>query len=467
MFDLRWLGRTVVIPKRIPMTLHRGGGVLLLALPILAGGCNDPSTGPRPRSLQIVSAPAAAGLPGLALTDTVIVRLVDSVNQRPRARASILWSVAVGTGSVEILDSVTDQNGLARARWTLGGAGINRLRVEVVGGPSLSFTSTAGGFTVDRFVSNTQGGCGLTQGALWCWGFGPWDRPVGPSDWGRSDWVSTSPVLIDNNHGFVDLSISAETVCAIDEPGTTWCIDSTKQLSVVNGLPPLRFITATQDGRAQCGLTVADSTAWCFVPDSGAPAAVPDSPPFVSMQMEQWTRLFEACGIQVDSTVACWAKGGTTAFPGPVGPQSPLALPGGIRFVELAKGVRFVCGRTALNQMYCWGGVAIGYPTSPPALIYNDVSTVGAMDDWVQAPRAGTIAQWFARQNLTPTDLHPVPIGLEGNNLTYGKSSLGCVRIDEEIRCIERFWLSTSNSSLSVREYAPVQPPHRPATPDP
>jgi alpha-tubulin suppressor-like RCC1 family protein len=81
---------------------------------------------------------------------------------------------------------------------------------------------------------------------------------------------------------------------------------------------------------------------------------------------ERW-----ACGITNSNVAYCWGNDGagqvgdsmpTTGAAGPHdGRLKPVAVSGGLAFVELAAGDITTCGRTASGAAYCWGGNGFGF----------------------------------------------------------------------------------------------------------
>lgn len=428
-----------------------------LAVLVLMAACNHPPSGLAPAELEIVHPPPALGLPNSPLFDTIVVRAIDTDTREPRRGTSVLWTIAVGNGQVTPIDTRTDSDGLARARWALGAAGLNVLRASTVDAAAVTFSTTGTAFVVDQLVATASTGCGLRDGAPWCWGEGYGVDPIGPSDRQRLGWANTSPVQLEAPTFLADLSLSANSLCALDLQGGAWCADSgTTQLSLVPGLPALRALTAAPDGHVHCGLTQSDSTAWCFVPDSAPPVAVLGGLSFITIRLGQWSRFYEGCGILVDSTAACWATGSLSA--GGTLSGVPVPLPGSPHFVRLAKGRGFACGQTRVASLYCWGSVASNLQPYAPTLALEHAGPIGAYDDWIQV--MPDLVQWFGFNQLTPTGaLQPVPRGLDNLRLLdYAENTLGCIlTVEHQVYCLDRF-LTGPNSSLSVTEYAPVAP---------
>lgn len=132
------------------------------------GGPTGPAAGPP--VLTVVGATQFAGAPGYALDDSVAVRVTTSTGA-PMANASVAFEVSAGGGAVSPGSATTDADGVARARWTLGGQeGANSLRASLPTSsatPAVSFAAS-GAFGPEatlRVVSGDQqvtaAGCGL------------------------------------------------------------------------------------------------------------------------------------------------------------------------------------------------------------------------------------------------------------------------------------------------------------------
>ena len=91
-----------------------------------------------------VSGDGQSAAPGSALSDPLVVRLLDERGNGVPNRA-VSWVVATGGGTVDPATSTTDADGRASTRWTLGAAGGNSLNAVVSGVGVVAFTATATG----------------------------------------------------------------------------------------------------------------------------------------------------------------------------------------------------------------------------------------------------------------------------------------------------------------------------------
>ncbi|MEO8449600.1 MAG: hypothetical protein ABI647_07410 [Gemmatimonadota bacterium] len=110
------------------------------------------------------------GLPGAALPDSVIIRVVDQFGNGISGD-SVTWTLSAAGGTVSPSVTFTGPGGRTATKWTLG----------LSGGPK-KLTAKSGAATIDltgaafiTFASVTAGGrsaCGIDDGGvLYCWGF--------------------------------------------------------------------------------------------------------------------------------------------------------------------------------------------------------------------------------------------------------------------------------------------------------
>ena len=437
----------------------------LVPLAALSLGCNDPPTAPLPAKLILVQAPSVVGVPGWQLFDTLTVQAVDA-GGRPRRGVAVHWAILSGGGSVEPLGDSTGVNGEARALWTLGDrAGANSLRASTPDDAVVDFQATGGAFQVDRLAASGDLGCGLVTGALWCWGRASWVRTapaslfattLGPEGW------SSGPGLVDSLHQFVDVAVSNARVCARDGQSAVWCAHAgSPQVMPATGLPPMRQIvgagSASLAGGAFCGLAVSDSTPWCWQV-GGTPVQVPGAPRFTELWMEgTWVTNYPvtACGLLADSTAACWGAG-------PLGDgvsdssATPVTVSGGHRFVQLAVGKQFACGREPAGEVWCWGRNqgGGGLPDAAvPALATTGGAQLAAAGVGVEL--LGPLTRW---SGANFSDM-VYPTGLTGLPVTeFAHNNYSCVRlVDGQVYCVDEMW-NPGWSLIADMNYSPVQP---------
>ena len=443
---------------------------LTLAGTLALAGCNDPvSTGSGPTHLEILQDVPSVGLPDAPLLDTLRVRLVDD-DGRPQEGQLLTWVIRQGGGSVAPLQETTDADGVAAAIWTLGAAtGANEVEARTPQDSAVIWRTNAEAFRVDRLDSNYGLGCGLKQGNLWCWGQDSWVSTPPVSEGPANQWQSTFPApgLVAEGRGYTDLAVGFLSVCALDPAGTVECFGHPSGFAItpLPAVPPMRRIAGGEHSRF-CGLTVSDSTAWCWYVHGASAAPVPGSPAFVDLEMEDYGGHMIACGRVADSSAACWGDG-------PLGDgtydssATPVPVSGGLRFAELAAGANFACGRQVSGDVWCWGRNGLGQlgttgPDSPvPVLATTGVGRI-AIEWWtVLALAYGTPVRWgeMVSPASSPVPLAPVP---DLPIADFSANDLSCMRlIDGQVYCFQELWLNAT--TLDVDLYSPVQPVVEPA----
>lgn len=427
------------------------------ALGALVLACNDQPTDLGPAGLVIVQAPSTAGAPGWELIDTLVVRAVDP-SGTPRGGVTVSWTVREGGGGIAPTAATADANGYAKAVWTLGSvAGVNRVWASTPEGGQAEFQSTGEAFRVDRLASSGGMGCGLVSGALWCWNFIANSAP--PSKHPVPGRRSASPTLVDDSHDFVDVGVRNYEVCALDPQQRVWCATSNQPtMTVQNGLPPMRSLASNGDSWGDpadiglCGLAASDSTAWCWHV-GGASAQVPGSPNFTGL----WLGDMRACGLLADSSAACWG-------PAPLGDGSsdpsdtPVAVNGGLRFVDLVVGRDFACGRAQALELWCWGAVSTGPDLLTPALVETGSMGIATWTGDVGSLSTGggmTLWAWDGTLKKYPR----VVYGLDGLTIEgfSQNNALSCLRlVDGQVYCYDQLW--DFSSDVPVNQFTPLQP---------
>lgn len=451
---------------RSPDRPHREWRIPAAALAIVAlAGCSDIPTDPPSIGLDLVQGAPSKAPPDAALRDTLKVRAIDD-DGRPLSGETVTWSVMLGGGSVVPVRDTTDADGLAMAVWTVGArSGSNEVAARLLSDVSVTFSTIAEAFRVDRLATGAFLGCGLVSGSVWCWGKS--------SVWSSGDAVDVQPFgheakqpgRVDGADGFTAIAASFSSVCALQAPGTVYCAsDTAPALSRVADLPPLRLIAgAAFGGNRYCGLAAADSTAWCWKL-SEVPAAVPGSPAFVDLAIEgddagpPWAGSL-MCGIRADSTAACWGSG-SLGNGSESGSAIPVPVSGGRRFAQLTVGELFACGLEADGEVWCWGRNTDGELGAPgphalePVLAASGVTLIAATRNFVVASEGGSIVRWGNESGLTPG---PVA-SLAGLSVAeFAANSGSCVVLaDRQVYCYDELW--DRSSLYAIDTYSPVDP---------
>jgi hypothetical protein len=143
--------RKVVRP--LPITL-----ISVTAALVVACGAGDlllPGES-RPAAIAVVKGNNQTAPGGQALADSLVVRVTDPQN-RPVAQLRVAFVVTAGGGTAAPDTAVTDNDGHAASRWTLGTtAGAQAVEARVTGSDSVNATFTAVASTGAPALSTTQ-----------------------------------------------------------------------------------------------------------------------------------------------------------------------------------------------------------------------------------------------------------------------------------------------------------------------
>jgi len=143
--------RNVVLPLQI--TLMSVTATLVVACG--AGNLLLPGES-RAAAIAVVKGNNQTAPGGQALADSLVVRVTDSQN-RPVAQLRVAFVVTAGGGTAAPDTAVTDNNGHAASRWTLGTTvGAQAVEARVTGSDSVNATFTAVASTGAPTLSTTQ-----------------------------------------------------------------------------------------------------------------------------------------------------------------------------------------------------------------------------------------------------------------------------------------------------------------------
>jgi hypothetical protein len=128
-----------------------------VAAAVFAGACGD-STAPDMATLTPVAASNnQRGIAGFALAIPLAVRVTNSADQ-PLVGVTVTWTVTSGNGTVSPATSVTNDNGVAETRWTLGPGEGPQTGQATANGTSTTFSATATSQTL-TLNANAQDAC--------------------------------------------------------------------------------------------------------------------------------------------------------------------------------------------------------------------------------------------------------------------------------------------------------------------
>ncbi|HET9294321.1 MAG TPA: hypothetical protein VFO06_08515 [Gemmatimonadales bacterium] len=415
-----------------------------------------------PPTLVVVQAPSPVGAPGWALIDTLKVRAQDE-GGIPRPGIPLTWTVREGGGSIAPIADTTDAEGLAAAVWTLGPqAGANGVRASATEDAFVDFQATGAAFRVDRLASSEAMGCGIVDGGIFCWGDEFWENTAPVSDRQLFGWTNSSPGLVDDSREFIDLAVGSTSVCGLDDQHAVWCANANfPQVMHLDGLPPIRGIVSAGLTSAYCAMAESDSTAWCWQM-GGVPAQVPGSPAFTVLSLEgggYFSEGITVCGLRADSAAACWGKG--PLGDGTENPSdTPVSVAGGHRFVQLAVGEGFACGRTADGSVWCWGNdwaneQELPTPILTPALAVTGASRIASGWNYAQLLSViSGIGRWQGAGFEGPEPL----FGLEDLPIDrFANDDVFCVQLaDDQVYCHDEMF--NSSTGVYYYYYSPIQP---------
>jgi alpha-tubulin suppressor-like RCC1 family protein len=228
-------------------------------------------------------------------------------------------------------------------------------------------------------AAGTRHACGLNaDGTVHCWG----RNDVGQlGDGTTMDRLVPTPVTMPEGIRFASLHAGASFTCGLAGTGTGYCWgnNSIGQLGdgttadrhtprpvAIPGEVPL--VALGLGGAHGCGLAE-DGRAWCWgLNEDGQlgngstrsstpyPVSVPEGVRFVSISGGTW----HTCALSSTGDVYCWGRneqgqlGDGTYIDRTV--PGPVAMPAGVRFVEMTARGRGACGLAEEGTIYCWGG---------------------------------------------------------------------------------------------------------------
>lgn len=318
-----------------------------------------------PASDTIIGGNGETATIGAALPDSIAIRARDKYGN-PAAGDTVHWTITGGGGTVSPLASVTNANGVAKARWTMGPVSTTNTLTATIGTLApLAFTGLGSAGTTNpaqaAFISAGAGSaCAITaSGVAYCWGVDQ-DGEDGtgfhasPSAFAPTAVPTSAHFTSIANSRFGDLEIDAGIdddargyTCATATDGTGYCWGE--------GGPAM----GRGPGRYSYPIDTNDPYAGSLSP---APAPVVGGIQFSSIVTGYWM----ACGLDLTGTAYCWGAepyvgdGVTVPADSNIAQGAPVAVAGGYHFQQLVAGQLHMCGLVSDGTVYCWGDNAGG-----------------------------------------------------------------------------------------------------------
>lgn len=443
--------------------MNRGTRWLLVFSAATTFACSaDPTSPLALGSVQLVAGDGQSGTPGLALADTLTVKVIDQTGHSPMSGVPVQWSIQYGGGSLDRTVDTTDVNGIARAVWTLGATpGTNQVTASVADLPGVEFSATARGFQAVQVSAGASHTCALDgSGHAWCWGY-DWAGQLGDSDSAAGNGFRKVyvPQPVIGGHTFMQIAAGSAHTCALDTSGAAWCwghgtLGELGDGAATSSVTPVAVagghqFTSIADGgeSTTCALT-SDGTAYCWGRNSGgiagvgdtslmipSPAAVAGGHHFTSI-MPNGTH---SCGVATDSTAWCWGSDaddllGDSGTSGGVS-VAPIAVSGGHHFTVLVTGDLQDCGIAEGGAWLCWGLNLSSVPVAERAL---DGMTDVNLGEFLGAALLGRSARtWYTLgtptdpgapvllHGLSATEAHACGLGADGTVYCWGANDSG------------------------------------------
>ena len=280
-----------------------------------------------PAAMQKLAGDGQSGIVGQAVVESLAVRVVDAFGN-PVTGASVAWTATSGGGSVSPASVMTNTQGVAKARWTLG----SLVGVQTATG-AVSSTVLAT-FTASSAAPN----------------------------------VPTAVIVIGGNgqRGPVGLTLSESLVVRVTDQDGINVAGVTVTWTVTGGggsLSPGGSITNTA-GITKAAWTLGaatgpQGTAASVAGVAPAPFSATAFTPFVFSTVSSGGIYLDAhtCGITEAGETYCWGAGGYGRLGnGSTGSSAiPVRVSGGLTFTSVTAGGYHTCALTSGGQAYCWG----------------------------------------------------------------------------------------------------------------
>ena len=358
-----------------PVTLRAGAG--LIAAAMLLASCSREAIAPPPPTtyrMEMVSGSGQSDTVGALLAQPLVVRVRESTG-RTAAGQVVAFVPSAGSGSVSADSVLTDADGLAQVRWTLGTRdGVAHVRATLRGttGSDMAFLATVT-LPILRATILSAGyehNCAIMAShLLYCWGVNDQGQLGDGTVASRNTAEVVPGTLL-----FGRVATGAGHTCAVTTVGELYCWgrnvwgqvgdgSTVTRLTPVHVAPNLYFTDVVAGAENTCGLTVTGAVyCWGFMRGNQStrywsPADVSSGTRFRSLSAAD----HDVCGIGVDGApyclVATWTPDGVSGGGGYL--WRPQAAPSPT-FTSFAGGLDFMCGLDAGGAASCWGDNGFG-----------------------------------------------------------------------------------------------------------
>lgn len=369
--------------ERDMSTMYPGVSSAVLLVASLTAGCATTPEAPEvPAGLEVVKQPTGIVRPAERI-DTIAIRVVDSRGM-PVSGVRVNWT---GHGTIQPHDSISDHDGMVRARWLLpahgepyrsystGPSGRFTVSASITGGLGVTLSVEALAFQVESIWASFQLGCGLRADSLYCWN----------DDRRTARGTTTYHVPLPDGVVAKSVRLTEYSFCLLDQNGLPWCrraLDAGAGFLPVQQAPPLRTLYhngSTESTERVCGLAVEDGSVWCW-PVARAVALAASRQHDMTFTAAA-SGINHQCGLDADGFAWCWGSNsdgqlgnGTT-----VSSDDPQPVTGGFRFKAIVAGDRNACAAALDGAVYCWGRSVGSSGLLVPTLLDDPESRGGTM----------------------------------------------------------------------------------------
>lgn len=239
-------------------------------------------------------------------------------------------------------------------------------------------TDVSGGLVFSQLYAATGGDlvCGISAGALDCWGTGYRGQP----GTGNVSQLAGVPYRVAPAQSFTAVAVGEQHACALDAAGAALCWGANGHGQLGDGTLSDRTLpVASLGGRAYtqivtglahtCALD-ATGVAFCWgasgqigrmaatAAEQATPTAVAGAQRFVRLAAGGW----HTCGVDGAGQTYCWGDNSYAQFGNGTVASSRLPVPiaGLPAFAQITAGGAHTCGITAAGAMWCWGADTYG-----------------------------------------------------------------------------------------------------------